>query len=138
MEFQAAGPRSDFATSDGDRKNARLAVLRPRAPQSAPRSEPTPMRKYPPCSRHSRQSYTKRERHKIAIPHPGKTAARRDARIHKQHFAEEFGLELAHSTARKMRQALVPPNPKELESANSTCRLRALCGTRSSSVSTEG
>lgn len=45
----------------------------------------------------------------------------------------------AQSTGRrKISDALVPPNPKELDSATLISRLRALCGTRSIGVSTDG
>jgi hypothetical protein len=42
------------------------------------------------------------------------------------------------SMRRRIRLALVPPNPKEFDSAMLTCRLRARCGTRSMAVATDG
>ena len=39
---------------------------------------------------------------------------------------------------RKTSDALVPPNPNEFDSTTSMSRLRALCGTRSIGVSTDG
>jgi hypothetical protein len=39
---------------------------------------------------------------------------------------------------RTIRDALVPPNPKELDSTTLISRLRAWCGTRSIGVSTDG
>lgn len=42
------------------------------------------------------------------------------------------------ATRRNTSEALVPPNPNEFESATSICRRRALCGTRSIAVVTEG
>jgi len=52
-------------------------------------------------------------------------------------------LRLAHpdqlvKTAVKPGEALVPPKPNEFDSATLTSRSRALCGTRSIGVSTEG
>ncbi len=43
----------------------------------------------------------------------------------------------SHCGRLKTKQALVPPKPKEFDMANSTSRLRALCGTRSISVATD-
>src|SRR4051812_43209189 len=42
------------------------------------------------------------------------------------------------TTRLRINEALVPPKPKELDSATSICRSRALCGTRSILVSTDG
>src|SRR5262249_30215990 len=42
------------------------------------------------------------------------------------------------STARKISDALVPPKPNEFDSTVLISRLRALCGTRSIAVSTDG
>src|SRR5690349_5640708 len=42
------------------------------------------------------------------------------------------------SARRNTSDALVPPNPKEFDSAMAISRLRALCGTRSIGVSTSG
>src|SRR5439155_10966989 len=39
---------------------------------------------------------------------------------------------------RNTREALVPPNPKEFDNTTSILRSRALCGTRSIGVSTDG
>src|ERR1700730_6976830 len=43
----------------------------------------------------------------------------------------------AHSGCLKIKQALVPPKPKEFDMAISTSRRRASCGTRSISVATD-
>src|ERR1700740_1434965 len=41
-------------------------------------------------------------------------------------------------TRRRITDALVPPKPKEFESATLISRLRAVCGTRSIAVCTDG
>jgi hypothetical protein len=43
-----------------------------------------------------------------------------------------------HEARRKISDALVPPKPNEFDSATLISRLRALCGTRSIGVSTDG
>src|SRR5271154_3840726 len=45
---------------------------------------------------------------------------------------------LRYDARRKINDALVPPKPKELESAMSIVRLRATCGAKSIAVSAEG
>src|SRR5262249_27753149 len=45
---------------------------------------------------------------------------------------------VAQSTARKISDALVPPKPNEVDSTVVISRFRALCGTRSIAVSTDG
>lgn len=64
-------------------------------------------------------------------------------RIRKNHYRSlwrkgELSPRLQSTARRNTSDAFVPPNPKELDSATLISRLRALCGTRSIGVSTDG
>src|ERR1700712_4167249 len=53
-------------------------------------------------------------------------------------MAKRWNCLAPHAARRKISDALVPPKPNEFDSTTLMSRLRALCGTRSIGVSTEG
>jgi hypothetical protein len=67
------------------------------------------------------------ERLDAAPPSPSATALTKDRQPKRR-----------YDTRRKISDALVPPKPNEFDNATLTSRLRALCGTRSIGVSTDG
>src|SRR5208283_1847673 len=76
------------------------------------------------------------------FPRIGERDGRRPAPLQPDHTPPrsraQRGGPAGQSARRSSRDALVPPNPKELESTTSIFRLRATCGTRSIAVSTDG